>query len=264
MCPVERLASSVASLTRCASPPDSVGRRLAQPHVAQPDVHQRLHVAVDGGLVGEEVHGLGDRHVEHVGDVLALELDVQGVAVVAGALAHLARHVHVGQEVHLDLDRAVAGAGLAAPALDVEREPPRQVAAHLGLVRRGEQLADRVEHAGVRRRVRPRRAPDRRLVHVDDLVEVLDAGDPTVLAGRRLRLVDPLHQDGQQDVADQRTTCPSPDTPGDGDEVAERDRHVDVGEVVLPRPLDHQLLQPTRPARLPAPGSTCAPRGTAR
>ena len=137
------------------------GRRLAQAHVAEADVDDRLHVAGDGRLVGEELERLLARQVEHVGDVLALERDVERVAVVAGALAHLARHVHVGQEVHLDLDRAVAGAGLAPTAVDVEREPTRQVAADLGLVGLGEQLADVVEHAGVGGRVRPRRAADR-------------------------------------------------------------------------------------------------------
>ena len=105
--------------------------RLPQPHVPEPDIHQRLHVPSDRRLVGEEVHGFGHRHVEHVGDVLALELDVEGVTVVASALAHLARHVHVRQEVHLDLDRAVAGAGLAPSALHVEAEPARHVPADL-------------------------------------------------------------------------------------------------------------------------------------
>jgi hypothetical protein len=41
------------------------------------------------------------------------------------ALAGLAGDIDVGQEVHLDLDDAIALAGLAAPALDVEAEPPR-------------------------------------------------------------------------------------------------------------------------------------------
>ena len=90
--------------------------RLAQADVAEPDVHQRLHVAGDDRLVGEELERLLAGQVEHLGDVLALERDVQRVPVVAGALAHLARHVDVRQEVHLDLDRPVAGAGLAAAA----------------------------------------------------------------------------------------------------------------------------------------------------
>ena len=95
-------------------------RRLAEPHVAEADVVERLQVARDRGDRLEEVGGLLDRHVEHVGDGLALEVHLERLAVVAGAVADLARDVDVGQEVHLDLDRAVAGAGLAAAALDVE------------------------------------------------------------------------------------------------------------------------------------------------
>jgi hypothetical protein len=37
--------------------------------------------------------------------------------------------IDVGQKVHLDLDDAVALTGLAAPALDVEREAAGQIAA---------------------------------------------------------------------------------------------------------------------------------------
>ena len=130
----------------------------------------------------EELGRLLDRHLEHLADRLALVVHLERLAVVAGALADLARDVDVGQEVHLDLDRAVAGAVLAAPALDVEGEPALLVAADLGLGGLAEQLADVVEHAGVGGRVRPRRAPDRRLVDADDLVELLDAADPLVPA----------------------------------------------------------------------------------
>ncbi len=101
------------------------GGGLAEADVAEADVDDRLHVPGDDRLVGEEGQRLLAAHLEHVGDVLALERDVEGVAVVAGALAHLARHVDVGQEVHLDLDRAVAGAGLAPAAGHVEAEPAR-------------------------------------------------------------------------------------------------------------------------------------------
>src|ERR1700732_2864260 len=79
----------------------------------------------------EELGGLLDRHVEHVGDALALEGDLERLAVVALALADVALDVDVGQEVHLDLDDAVALARLAAPALDVEREAAWRVAARL-------------------------------------------------------------------------------------------------------------------------------------
>jgi hypothetical protein len=122
----------------------------------------------------EEVDGLLHRHVEHVRDRLALEADVERLAVVALAVALLARDVHVRQEVHLDLDLAVAAADLAAPALDVEGEAPGLVAPRPGLLRLGVDVADDVEQPGVGRRVGPRRAPDRRLVDGDDLVELVE------------------------------------------------------------------------------------------
>jgi hypothetical protein len=76
--------------------------------------------------------------------------------------------------VHLDLDLPVAAADLAAAALDVEREAARLVAARPRLLRLGEQVADLVEQPDVGRRVRARRAADRRLVDADDLVELLE------------------------------------------------------------------------------------------
>ena len=95
----------------------------------------------------------------------------------------LARHVDVGEEVHLDLQGAVAGAGVAPAALDVEAESARQIAADLRLGRVREQLADVVEHAGVGGRVAPRGPADRALVDVHDLVEMLQPGHGAVLAG---------------------------------------------------------------------------------
>ena len=74
------------------------------------------------------------RHVQDVGDALALELHLQGLAVVALALALFARDIDVGQEVHLDLDLAVSLAALAAAALDVEAKAARVVSALAGLL----------------------------------------------------------------------------------------------------------------------------------
>jgi uncharacterized protein (UPF0261 family) len=82
----------------------------------------RGHVAEEG------VRGL-HRHVQDLGDVLALPLHLQRLAVVALAVAGVAGHVDVGQEVHLHLHHAVALAGLAAPAGHVEAEAARAVAA---------------------------------------------------------------------------------------------------------------------------------------
>ena len=55
---------------------------------------------------------------------LPLNIDLERLAVVALALADVAGDVDVGQEVHLDLDHAVALAGLAAPPLTLKQKRP--------------------------------------------------------------------------------------------------------------------------------------------
>jgi hypothetical protein len=215
------------------------GGGLAEADVAETDVDEGLEVPGDRGLVGEELERVLDGEVEDLGDVLALEGDVEGVAVVPGAFAHLAGDVHVGEEVHLDLDGPVPGARLAPATLDVEREAARQVAADLRLLRGGEQGPDLVEHAGVRRGVRPGGPPDRRLVDVDDLVEMLGAFDGLVPAGHGPGLVDALHQRVEQDVVDERRLA-APANPGDDDEASEREPDVEVLQVVLPGAPHHE------------------------
>ena len=121
--------------------------------------------------------------------LLPLKRDLERLAVVALAVALLARHVHVGQEVHLDLDLPVALAHLAAPALDVEAEPSGLVAARAGLLGLGEHVADHVEQARVGGRVGARRAPDRGLVDGDDLVQLLEPVDRAVRARTLTRAV---------------------------------------------------------------------------
>ena len=59
---------------------------------------------------GEEVRGLVNGHVQDVGDRLVLVADLQGLPVVSGAVADFAGDVDVGQEVHLNLERAVSPA----------------------------------------------------------------------------------------------------------------------------------------------------------
>ena len=229
--------------------PRQRGGGLAEAHVAEPDVGQGAHVAGDGRLVGEELPRVGARHVENLGDVAALEGHLQGVAVVALALAQLAGHVHVGQEVHLDADGAVTPAGLAAPALHVEREPSRHVAANAGLGGVGEQLADVVKNPGVGGRVGPGGAAYGRLVDGDHLVEVADAVDAGVAPGRGLGPVDVLHQGPVQDLVDERRLA-RPRHPGHAHELLKREGDVDVGQVVLPGAADHQAGAVAEPAHL--------------
>jgi len=71
------------------------------------------------------VHG----PLEHVVDRVALDADVQHVAPIAAASAHLAGHEDVGEEDHLDLDVTRALAGVAAATWEVEREGGRGIPA---------------------------------------------------------------------------------------------------------------------------------------
>ena len=118
-----------------------------------------------------------DRELEHVRDRVALVAHAQGRLVEALALTLLAAHEDVRQEVHLDLAHAVALARLAAAALHVEGEAAGLVAVHPRFGQLREEAADLVEDLDVGDRVAARRAPDRALVDVDHLVELLEPRD---------------------------------------------------------------------------------------
>ena len=82
-------------------------------------------------------------------DVLAPVVHLQHAALVALALALLAHQLDVGQELHLDRDGAVALAGLAAAAGDVEAEVPDGVAALPGFRSGSEDRPDGVKRLQV-------------------------------------------------------------------------------------------------------------------
>ena len=187
-------------------------------------------------MCSKNVDRLLDGHVQHVGDRPALEAHLERLAVVALAVALLAGHVHVGQEVHLDLDLAVAAADLAAAALDVEREPPRLVAPRARLLGARVELADVVEQPDVGGRVGARRPADRRLVDVDDLVDLVEAADAPVRAGALLGPVQPVGHRLVEHLVHQRRLA-RPGDPGDRAQHAQRHLHVDVAQVVLRGPL---------------------------
>ena len=77
--------------------------RLAELDIAEADIHERLQPVADLRLVLEKRERLFDRHVQHFGNVFPLVFHFQGLPVVALALADLAGHVDIRQEVHLDL-----------------------------------------------------------------------------------------------------------------------------------------------------------------
>ena len=108
-------------------------------------------------------------------NVFVLVADLERLAVVSLPMANVARHVDVGQEMHLDLDETIALARLATAALHVERETARSITALARFLYLREQFADRREQSRVGCRIRTRRTADRTLIDADNLVEVLEA-----------------------------------------------------------------------------------------
>ena len=141
-------------------------RRLAKPHISQTHLNQRVQVAADGGDGFEELCGFTNRHVQNLRDGLAFVFHFQGLPVVTGTLADFTRHIHVRQEVHFDLESAIAVTCLASPAFNVEGEPTRLVATDLRLTGFCKQCADLVKHACVGGGIGTRGTPDGRLIHL--------------------------------------------------------------------------------------------------
>ena len=147
--------SSAPSFKRWASPAAQGGGRLPEPQVAQADFGQSHADLVNGRGGAEEHDRLVDRQAQDIGDVEAFVGNLQGLAVIAAPAAGLAGHIDGRQEMHLDLDEAVALAFLAPAALDVEAEPAGAVAPDLGRRELGKQIPDVVEHPRVGGRVAP-------------------------------------------------------------------------------------------------------------
>ena len=152
------------------------GGALPQPDVAQAHVEQGLQLAGNGWLGAHKGIGFFYRHIEYLRDVFSFVEHFKCFAVVAQAVADVARHIHIGQKVHFYFDQAITLAGFAAPAAralrDVERKAPRAVTALFCHGHIGHQVADVGKQPRVGGRVAARGAPDGALVYVDDFVEI--------------------------------------------------------------------------------------------
>ena len=95
--------------------------------------------------------------------------------IVSSTTAHLTRYIHIWQEVHFYLGDTVSAAGLTSSALHIEAEASLLISSHLSLWHLCKEVSNRIEHSRVSRRVRSRRASDRRLVNIYNLIEVLNA-----------------------------------------------------------------------------------------
>src|SRR5262245_30206688 len=128
----------------------------------------------------------------------------QRFRIVAAAAADFTSHVHVRKKIHFDAAQAVALAGFAAAAFDVETETAGAIAAFARFGKHGKKLADGPEDAGVRSGIRTRRAADGGLVDFDHFIDELNASDFAMGAEGLARAVELLRERAIEDVVYQR------------------------------------------------------------
>src|SRR4030095_9588990 len=143
--------------------------RLAYAHILQAHGAQRMKRIGNVFAVLEEFECVGDGEIQNLANIFAAIGYFQDLLAEAAAMTFGTRGVNVGEKLHLDFFKALAAAGLAAAALDVEGKRRRRVAAQARQVGGGEQPANAVESLHIRRRIGARRGADRRLIDQDDL-----------------------------------------------------------------------------------------------
>ena len=208
------------------------GRGLTQLHVGQAHIIERFDFSADGGHIFEEVYRFLHGHIQHIKNTLSLVLHIQGLAIIALAAADLTGHIHIGKEVHLDLDDAVAAAGLTPASLHIEAEPALFIAPCLRVGRGGEQIPDHIEHPGVGGGIGTGRAADGRLIDVDHLIQLINSLDPFIFSGNGSGTIQVSGQRLVEDLVHQRAFAGAGNTGHTGHH-AERKTDVDILQVIF-------------------------------
>src|SRR6202011_4262267 len=108
-------------------------------------------------------------------NILAAIADLEHPGLVTRSFALLADQLDVGEKLHLDRNRTVPLASVAAAAWNVEGEVSRAETAFLGLGQRSKQIADRVKGFDIRDRIGARCTTDGRLINQNNFIDELIA-----------------------------------------------------------------------------------------
>src|SRR5882724_3876583 len=148
------------------------GRGLAEAQVAETDFVQDAELRNNFGNVDEEGQRLANCQLQYFVNIFSVIADFEDTAFEARAAAFFADELNIGKKLHLDGDGAVALAGFAAAARDVEGKMSGRITAAFRIRRIGENLSNRVEGFEVGRGIRTRSAADGRLIHDDNLADL--------------------------------------------------------------------------------------------
>ena len=185
MQPGGRLIENIERLASCA--PTQLGSKfdtlrlaaakgrggLAELNIAKAHFVDRRQLASNRRNVSEELTGLLHRHIQNVANRLTFVGNLKRLTIIALAMTFGALDVDIGQEVHLDLDDAIALAVLAAPTFNIKAKAPWLVAADIRLRRTRKKLANLRKDAGIGGRVGARGAANCRLVDDNCFIKLL-------------------------------------------------------------------------------------------
>src|ERR1700730_3316958 len=184
-------------------------------------------------------------------NILAAIADLEHPGLVTRSFALLAAHLDVREELHLDGNRTVTLADVAAAAGNVEGEVSRAETAFLGLRQRSKQIADRVKSLDIRDRIGARCTTDGRLVNQDNFIDELIAFYAVPRDGSGLRAVRRLLLGLRQRFVEhlvQQSRLPRAGHARDGHNHTQRNTQVDAFEIVGPRSTNLDLLRTGRAA----------------
>ena len=153
------------------------GGGLAEAQITEADFVEHTQLGNDFGHVDEKGEGFANGHLQDIVNVFAVIADFQDTVFETLAAAFLADKFDVGEKLHLDRDGAIALAGFAAAAGNVEGEMACGISAALGIRRVSEDIADGVEGLQVGGGIGARGAADGCLVDDDDVLQIFVAFD---------------------------------------------------------------------------------------
>ena len=206
--------------------------RLPQPEITQTHFGQGQARCMELGHSPKETHRLIDGELKDIGDVQALVSDLQRLAVVALPAAGLAGDIDRRKKVHLNFEKTISLALLAAPAFDIEAKATGVVAANPGRGDRGEEIPDLVEHPGVGGRVGSWGATNGCLIDDDALLEELQIANLAMSPRTLFRSIPLAEKGAPQNVIDKRGLATAADA-GHARHRSQRDAGIDIAQIIL-------------------------------
>ena len=152
---------------------------------------------------------LVDPHIQHVGDRAIAVANFQRLPIESLPFADRADDVEIGEKIHFDPPQSLALALFASASFGVEAEPAGAIAAPLGFASVDKHSPHFIEHAGVRGRIAPRRAADRRLIDFDEFVDLVHAAQAGVRAWLRAGAGEPAMRSPGPMFRSRASSCPS-------------------------------------------------------